>query len=105
MTMSLEEQLREDQTNRDQALALVKTDIEHLKTDYANKGVSERAKDRLSDSANDIYEEAAEVASANRGIIAAIVAALVVWMMRNPILSMFTSDDDDQLDDERHSRI
>ena len=107
MTATLERRLREDRAMRDQALALVKADIAHLKADYSEKGVGERAKERLLGGATDIYEEAAEVASDNRGIAAAVIAALLVWIARNPILNLLfgrNDEDDDELDEDYDER-
>ena len=85
MTTNLERQLHEDRAMRDEALALVKADYSHLKADYANKGIGERAGEKLKGGANDIYGEAAEIASKHRGVVAAAIAALVVWLARHPL--------------------
>ena len=98
MTRPIEAQLREDKAMRDAAYALVQTDIEHLKQDWAEKGLGARAADRIKDGASDVYEEAVEVASDNRGVLAALVAAVGLWFARNPIMSLFL--DEDELDDE-----
>lgn len=108
MTVDLERQLREDRAMRDQALALVKSDVAHLKSDYAQKGLGERATDKLRTGANGIYGEAVEVASEHRGPLVALVAALVLWFARNPILSLFGlkshhDDDDDYADEDEDS--
>lgn len=106
MSGDLERQIREDRAMRDQALALVKADIAHLKSDYAQKGIKERATDKIKGGADGIYSEAVEVASDHRGIIAAFVAALVLWFARHPILDLFSSNRsrDDSDDDEAEGR-
>lgn len=100
MTATLEGRLRDDRLVRDQALALVKADIEHLKADYAEKGIGERAKERIIGGATDVYEEAAEVASDHRGVAAAVIAALLIWLARNPILNLLLGRRDDDADDQ-----
>ena len=103
MTATLEQQLREDRATRDQAFALVKADIAHFKADYSEKGVGARAKERLLGGASEIYDDAAEVASDNRGIAAAVIAALLIWIARNPILNLLfgrNDEDNDELDEE-----
>ena len=101
MTASLEKQLREDRAMRDEALALVKADVDHLKADYSDKGLGERAADKLKGGANGIYGEALEVASEHRGLVAAAAAALFLWFARHPIMAfLFGSDDDDADNDE-----
>lgn len=109
MTVDLERQLRQDRAMRDQALALVKADVAHLKSDYSQKGLGERATDKIKTSANDIYGEAVDVASEHRGPLVALVAALVLWFARNPILSLLglksdDGDSDDYLDDDEGAR-
>lgn len=100
MSGDLERQLREDKVMRDQALSLLKTDLEHLKGDYAQRSIKERATDKIKTSATSIYGEAVETASEHKGPLIALVAALVLWFARHPLLSIFTGrrDDDDQDD-------
>ena len=64
----------EDKYLRDSARALVEADIEHIKADFAHKGLGERAMDRITEGAMDLYEEAIDVAEDNKGAIAALVA-------------------------------
>ncbi|MFA6219901.1 MAG: hypothetical protein WC692_09015 [Erythrobacter sp.] len=91
-----------DRHLRDSARTLVVADVENLKAGYARKGLAERAIDRVREGAVDIYEEAIEVADDNRGALAALVAAIVVWFARNPILSLFGlgEEDEQEQDDE-----
>ena len=101
MTVDLAKQLQEDRQMRDQALALVKQDIDHLKSDYQDKGIGERAVDKLKGSANGIYGEAVEVASDHRGVLAALVGAIVLWFARHPILAFLFGDKDADEDADR----
>lgn len=98
----------EDRYLRDSARALVEADIEHLKSDLSRKGLAARAMDRIAEGANDVYDEAVEVAADNKGALAAIIAALVLWFARNPILDALFGDSDDEETGERaeqeHSR-
>lgn len=95
MTISLEKQLREDRAMRDEALALVKADYAHLKSDYSNKGIGARTSEKLKGGATDIYGEAIDMASAHKGMIAAFAAALVVWLARHPLGSLLFGNSDD----------
>lgn len=79
------DQLREDRRVRDAARALVDADLANLRADLSTKGIGERAIDRLSAGASDVYDEAVEVASNHKGALAAIVAALLLWFARDPI--------------------
>lgn len=78
----------EDRYLRDSARALVEADIEHLKADFTHKSLTERAMDRVVEGASDLYDEAVEMAEDNKGALAALVAAVVVWFARNPILEL-----------------
>ncbi|NIJ60945.1 hypothetical protein [Qipengyuania flava] len=78
----------EDKHLRDSARALVEADVEHIKADFANKGMAKRALFRLRENAGELYDEALDVANSNKGAVAAVFAALVVWFARNPILDM-----------------
>ena len=92
----------EDRFLRDSARAVVEADIQHLRNDLSHKGVGARAFDRLREGAVDVYEEAVDVASDNRGALAALGAAILVWFARHPIFSAlgFESDEPDEDADE-----
>lgn len=91
----------EDKYLRDSAKALVTADIDNLKADFAQKSLGERALDRVTEGAMDIYEEAIDVAEDNKGALAALIAAVVVWFARNPILDALGFDiPADETDDE-----
>ena len=89
----------EDKYLRDYARALVEADIEHIKADFAHKGLGERAMDRMTEGAMDLYEEAIEVAEDNKGALAALVAAIVVWFARNPLLDLLGFENDEEEED------
>ncbi|MEC7623831.1 MAG: hypothetical protein VYA25_06595 [Pseudomonadota bacterium] len=78
----------EDKHLRDSVRALVEADVEHIKADFANKGMAKRALFRLRENAGELYDEALDVADSNKGAVAAVFAALVVWFARNPLLDM-----------------
>ncbi|MBO9504700.1 hypothetical protein J7348_08705 [Qipengyuania flava] len=78
----------EDKHLRDTARALVEADVEHIKADFANKGMAKRALCRLRENAGELYDEALDVADSNKGAVAAVFAALIVWFARNPLLDM-----------------
>lgn len=43
---------------------------------------------RIADRAGEVIAEAAEVANENKGIVAGTAAALAVWFLRGPIISL-----------------
>lgn len=79
------DQLRHDRHLRDAARALVMAGIDNLRADLSVRSLGERAVDRIAEGASEVYDEAIEVASDNKGALAAIIAALVLWFARNPI--------------------
>ena len=88
------EQLREDRHLRDAARALVEADLMNLRANLSVKGIGERAVDRITEGASEVYDEALEVAADHKGALAALVAALVLWFARHPILEVLFGKDD-----------
>ncbi|MCR2833937.1 hypothetical protein [Parerythrobacter lacustris] len=95
MSLSLERQFAQDRALRDAAFALLKADVSHLRTDISAEGLMSRFAGRMSEGAIDVYEDAAEIAENNRGLLVALIAALVLWFAREPILSLLGEDDED----------
>ncbi|MGB3379771.1 MAG: hypothetical protein WBH10_00440 [Allopontixanthobacter sediminis] len=98
MNTELGLKLKEDRLLRNAAFALLKADVANLRADLAGKGFGERIVDRINEGAVDIFEEAVELADNNRGVLAALIGAVLLWFARNPIMALFT--DDDGLEDE-----
>ena len=96
----LERQLREDKALRDAALALVRADLAHLRGDFGAKSIGARFVDRMTEGAVDVFEEAVEVADDHKGVLATLLAAVVLWFARNPILSLFETGDESEPEDE-----
>lgn len=80
------EQLLEDRHLRDAARALVEADLKNLRADLSVKSIGERAVDRITEGASEVYDEAMEVAADHKGALAAIVAAVLLWFARHPLL-------------------
>lgn len=88
------DQVLEDRHLRDAARALVEADIDNLRADLASRSIGERAVSRITEGASEVYEEAMEVAADHKGALAAIVAALVLWFARHPILEALLGEDE-----------
>lgn len=88
------EQLLEDRHLRDAARALVEADLKNLRVGLSVKSLGERAVDRIAEGASDVYDEAIEVASDHKGALAAILAALALWLARHPILDALFGERD-----------
>lgn len=95
-----ERKMIEDRAVRDAALALVKADIAHLRADLTTKGIGERLLDRVAEGANDVLEEAVDVAENNRGVLITLVAAIVLWLSRNPLIALITGEEPEDEDGE-----
>lgn len=87
--------LREDRKLRDAALALVKADVDHVRADLKSRGVGARLADRIGEGASDVLDEAVEVADTHKGVLATLLAAVILWFARNPILSLFADQEDE----------
>jgi hypothetical protein len=83
----LEARLAEDRQLRDAALEVFSTDLRFIRQDLRARSVGKRITDRIGDSAMDIVDEAVDYAEANRGSVAAAVAAIVLWFARAPLLN------------------
>lgn len=98
--MKLSLQLREDRALRDAALALFKSDLELIRQDLKHRGLGARIADRLGEGAADMMGDAVDYASDNRGKVAAVVMAVVLWFARGPILRLFSDEPDEGLETE-----
>lgn len=97
----LRQQFLEDRALRDAAKANFLADVEHAKESLSGKGVAGRIVDRIGDGARDVFEQASETAEDNRGIIAALIGAILLWISRGPIMEMLGLEKpDDEVDNE-----
>lgn len=103
-----ETRLAEDRQLRDAALEVFSADLRFIRQDLHARSVGKRITDRIGDSAMDIVDEAVDYAEANRGRVAAAVAAIVLWFARAPLLNglarIFGMDDDDEEQDGDKAR-
>lgn len=95
----LEVRLAEDRKLRGAALEVFSADLRFIKQDLHARSVGKRITDRIGESALEIVDEAVDYAEANRGYVAAAVAAVVLWFARAPLLNgltrIFGLDDED----------
>lgn len=89
-------QMIEDRYLRDSARALLDADIEQVKASLEYKSIGQRAVERVKDTAVDAYDDARDLAEHNKGAVAAIVAAIVLWLARNPILDLLGFDREEE---------
>lgn len=95
----IERLLAEDKALRDAALQLFKSDLALIREGLRERSVGERIADRLSDATMDMLDDAVDYAEANKGTVAALVTAIVLWFARGPILDalagLFSSKSDE----------
>lgn len=89
-----EERLIEDRALRDAARAVLMADLAHARSSFSAKGMADRVGSRIGDGALDVLETAKETASDNRGIIAALIGAILLWLGREPLLEALGFGDD-----------
>lgn len=95
MSDELELQLREDRAVRNAAKALLSADVAHLRASLTSRSISTRIFDRIGEGAADVFDEAVEVAEDHKGVLATLLAAVVLWFARHPIMALFSDEDDD----------
>ena len=90
--------LTEYRALRDSAWAVVRGDVDSLRADLSAHGIGERIKDRAAEEAQDAWDQARDVASDHKGVVAGTVLALAAWFLRGPIgkalAALFGGDDD-----------
>ena len=82
----LERELAEYRELRDASRAVLMADIDHAKAEFSPKGLTSRYLGGIADGAKDVFEVAKVHAEDNRGIIALLLGAIVLWFGREPIL-------------------
>ena len=87
--VGLPQQFLEDRALRDAARAVFVADITHARSSLSAKGVATRVGSRIGDGAKDVFEVARLQAEDNRGILAILIGALVLWFAREPIREIF----------------
>lgn len=83
-----ERRLSEDRTTRRTARGLFDKRLAQFRADYEARGIGGRIKAKAVDEGQKALDQALDVASESKGVIAGTLAALLVWFFRNPILSL-----------------
>lgn len=98
----------EDKALRDAAKLVLDADLAQFKETLAEQGIAGRVrgqitgkvKRRLSAGARDVIEQAKSASENHRGVIAVLVGALLLWLAREPLLSLFGLGDDAETETE-----
>ncbi|MFA9201763.1 MAG: hypothetical protein ACEQR8_11395 [Cypionkella sp.] len=96
MSDPLEQQLREDRVLRDAARAILDADVANLRASLAGRSIPTRIADRVSEGAQDAMDEAAHLVTEHKGLVAAAVAALLLWLVRHPLLALVLGNEHEQ---------
>ncbi|MCT2400823.1 hypothetical protein [Novosphingobium mangrovi (ex Huang et al. 2023)] len=84
---NLASRVEADRAARDAARAAFDEHYGVLKADIEERGIAGRIVDEAMDQAKDMFDEAVAVAETHPGVIGGTIAALVLWMLRNPIIA------------------
>ena len=79
-------QLAKDRANRSAAKRLFDRDLATVQADLSARGIVARIKAKAADEVREIADDAFELATESKGIIAGTIAVLLAWTFRNPLL-------------------
>lgn len=71
---------------RDSARANFDASLEQVKSDFSARSIGSRITGKVQENAKATAVYALDVARENKGIIAGTVAAIALWLFRNPII-------------------
>lgn len=89
----------EDRALRDAARAVLAEDIERLQGNLGEQGIASRFSSgvtssistRIRSGARDVLDQVTTQAGDNRGVLALLVGAIILWFARAPILAWFAN--------------
>lgn len=92
----------EDKATRDAAKLVLDADIAHVKKEVAEHGIvgrlgrefTSKVKRRVKAGADDAIDQAKGAAEDHPGVLAALVGAILLWVARKPLLSLFGLEND-----------
>lgn len=81
-----EQRLAEDRGNRTAARRLLEQRLARVRADLELRGLVERTKDRAQEQVFRALDHGIDVARDNKGVVAATLGALALWLGRRPVL-------------------
>lgn len=96
----LDRQFFEDRALRDAAREVFMADLAHAKTSLSGKSIAGRVTSRVGDGAKDVFEAAKVHGVDNRGVIAALLGAMILWFARGPIAEILGLQETDEADED-----
>jgi hypothetical protein len=102
--------LAQARIEREETRTAFRARLERVKADLSARSIGSRVAERIGEEAVEVLDYTFDVARDSKGIIAGTLAALVLWLFRNPIIGwaegLFGSDgkqkeceDDDRSED------
>lgn len=83
---ALESRLLADKALRDEAKLTFDARLAQVKLDLEARGIGGRIADEVADRAKLVFDEAAGVVEEHPSVIGGTIIALVLWVLRNPII-------------------
>lgn len=98
----------EDRALRDAARAVLEEDVARLRDSLEEEGVTSRVTSsvgttitgRIRAGANDVLQQTKQAASDHRGVLAVLIGAILLWLMRGPLLALTEGEAEDEADTE-----
>lgn len=88
----IEERLADYKSLRDSSRKVLMADIDHARTTFSAKGLTNRYLGGVIEGGKDVYEVAKVHTVDNRGIIAIVLGALALWFGREPLLAAMAEE-------------
>lgn len=102
---NLEQRFADYRALRDASKKVLLEEIEHARTAYSAKGLTNRYLGGVIEGGKDVFEVAKVHTVDNRGIIAIVLGALALWFGREPLLAAMAEeiDSDTEGSDTAHA--
>lgn len=83
--------LAKDRAAREAALAVFNANLAQVRADFVARGIGGRIADKAGKEVRAGFDEALAIADDNKGIVAATIAALTLWLLRHPLIEALQS--------------
>ncbi|WP_338465801.1 hypothetical protein RXV95_09450 [Novosphingobium sp. ZN18A2] len=92
------EALAEARELRAEAWRLVRGDIDEVREGLNGRVLANRVKDRATEEVADAIEQARDIASSHKSVVAGTILALLGWLFRDPVFGLFRAIGDRSTD-------
>jgi len=89
VTLGIESKVLADKALRDASKRTFDTRLAQVKLDLEARGIAGRVADEVVEKAKLVFDEGATVAQEHPGVVGGTIAALMLWILRNPIIGWF----------------